>query len=85
MHNDRNQVYSGIVKTGNRKEIAKIVNTMMRKKLETERNGKKFYEKDNKLLTITQNILFTELAVSLNTNFEKIQQKITRLINKNEH
>jgi CarD family transcriptional regulator len=49
--NQREQIYSGIVKTGNRSEISKIVNTLMRKAHEAERNKKKLYEHDRKLLT----------------------------------
>lgn len=79
LHNERNNIYSNIVKSGNRKEIAKIVNILMRKKLE-----KKLNEKDSKFLTGIQNILFSELATSLNTTFEIINENITRLINESE-
>ena len=57
----RNQIYSSIVRTGNRKEIAMIVNTLKRKKHEAENKGKKLHKQDDKLLTLTQNVLFTEL------------------------
>jgi CarD family transcriptional regulator len=79
----RTQIYGDIVKTGNRKEISKIVNTLMRKKIELEISGKKLYESDSKLLIFIQKILFTELAVSLNTTFEAIHEKIISLINEN--
>lgn len=83
--NQRTQIYYEIVRTGNRKEICKIVNTLMRKKHESEINGKKLNEPDNKLLAFVQNILFTELARSLNTTFEAIHEKTTRLISENEY
>lgn len=83
--NERNQIYSDIVKKGNRKEISKIANTLMRKKIKIKKHGNKFYEKDKKLLTTIQNILFAELAFSLNTTFEVIYEKISRLINENEY
>jgi CarD family transcriptional regulator len=76
----RIQGYSEIVKKGNRKEISQIANTLMRKKYKAELSGKKLYEQDSKLLTAIQNILFTELAMSLNTTFEEINEKIKSLI-----
>jgi CarD family transcriptional regulator len=79
------QIYGDIVKTGNRKEISKIVNTLMRKKNGLEIEGKKLYESDNKLLTFIQKILFTELADSLNTTFEELHEKIISLINENKY
>lgn len=83
--NERNQIYSDIVKKGNRKEISKIANTLMREKIKIKKHGNKFYEKDKKLLTTIQNILFAELAFSLDTTFEVIYEKISRLINENEY
>lgn len=83
LHNERNQIYSDILKKGNRKEISNIVNTLIQKKLKTEESGKKFHEKDNKLLMYTQNILFTELAMALNTTFEKINDRVIGLIKEN--
>src|SRR5687768_17584421 len=40
--NKRHNLYSKIVDAGDRKKIANVVNTLMRKKIETERNEKKF-------------------------------------------
>lgn len=81
--NQRSQTYQDIVKKGNRKEISKIVNTLMRKKRKTEVDGKKFYEIDNRLLIFVQDILFAELAISLNTTIETIYEKIDNFININ--
>lgn len=83
--NQRVHIYSNIVKTGNRKEISKITNTLMRAKIEIENNGKKFDERDRKLLDFIQNILFAELALTLNTTFEDIYEKIHEIINENEY
>lgn len=80
----RNQIYSDIVNKGNRKEIAKIINTLMRKKHELESSGKKLYEHDSKLLDTSKNIMFEEIAMSLNTTFEEINDRITNLIVKGE-
>lgn len=72
--------YSKIVKKGNRKEILKVANTLIRKKYEIELKGRKMYEQDNNLLNNIKNILFSELAIALNTTIEDINEKITRLI-----
>lgn len=66
------------MKKGNRKEILKIANTLMRKKLELK--GKRIYEQDNNLLINIKNILFSELAIALNTTSEAIDKKIISLI-----
>ena len=83
LNNQRTQIYYEAAKTGNRKEISKIVNTLMREKHKAEINGKKLLEQDNKLLIFIQNILFRELAVSLNTTFEEIHEKTISLIDEN--
>jgi hypothetical protein len=73
--NKRNEVYTEIVKKGNRKEIAEIANTLMREKLRAEGYKRRLYEKDRLLLTKIQNILFSELAFSLNTTCDVIDEK----------
>ena len=84
-NSERNQVYSKIVKNGNRKETSKVVSTLMRKKKKIEAEGRKFHEQDNRLLTHTQSILFTELAFKLDTTFQTINRKITKLVNENDY
>lgn len=85
LNKQRTQVYHEIVKTGNRKEICKVLNTLMRKRNESEQSGKKLNEPDTKLLKFVQNILFSELAVSLDTTFEAVYEKSISFINKNEY
>jgi CarD family transcriptional regulator len=78
--NERAEVYNSTVRKGNRREIANVLNTLMRKKYEADINKKKLYEQELKLLTSIQSILFSELAVSLNTTFEAIFENINGLI-----
>lgn len=73
--------YNEIIKEGNRTEIAKIANTLIKKKIELECNGKKFHEKDKKILIGIQTILFSELAFILNTTTDEIENKINEYIN----
>lgn len=76
----RFNLYSDIVSSGDRKEIARIIITLMRKNIEAKQNEKKLYEQDRKLLTSTQSILFKELAIALNTSVDKIHEKINEML-----
>lgn len=82
--NQRSQGFSLIAKKGDRKEIAKVVNSLLVKKNELENFGKKFPEQDRKLLISMQSILFSELALSLNTTTEVISDKIASLLDIDE-
>ena len=76
----RTQTYADRARKGNRQEIAKIIKTLMVKKIEIERNEKKFPENDRKLLSSMQDILFAELALSLKTTIEQIHDKVEQII-----
>jgi CarD family transcriptional regulator len=76
----RNQHYKATIKSGNRKEIAQIANTLMRKERELGQNNRKLYDQDRKLLTTIQTILFNELAASLETTVDEIRNQITSAI-----
>ncbi|WP_338448146.1 CarD family transcriptional regulator [Niallia oryzisoli] len=78
----RSMKYNSLVKTGNRKEIARIANTLMRKDHELRLNNKRIYDQDRKLLHTIQNILYKELALALCTPFEEIVDRVNKLIMK---
>jgi CarD family transcriptional regulator len=78
--NHRYRQYQDIVRTGYQKEIAKIVNTLMRKDLELHLEHKKMHDQDRKILDPIQNVLFKELAMSMDTTFEKISEQVNSLI-----
>ncbi|CAM4090725.1 CarD family transcriptional regulator [Mesobacillus thioparans] len=78
--NVRHNLYSNIVSNGDRIEIARLINTLMRKKIEAEQNEKKLYEQDRKILDTTQTILFKEIAIALNTTVERIHEHVTKLL-----
>ncbi|HWL26540.1 MAG TPA: CarD family transcriptional regulator [Ureibacillus sp.] len=75
-NNHRIQIFSEAIKKGNRIEIAKIVNTLMLKQHDDVLVGKKLGAQDSKLLTTIQNLLFTELALSLKTTSEDIYNRV---------
>lgn len=72
--------YSKLVNEGDRKEICKVINTLMRKKEEATTDKRKMYEQDRLLLSSTQNIMFKELAMSLDTSYEEITGRVNSLI-----
>lgn len=76
----RAAIYSDLVKTGDRRQISKILNTLMRKKREAESAGRTFSEKDNRLLLLIQGTMFAELAMALNTTTEDIGEKVCSII-----
>ena len=78
--NTRVQHYQEIVNTGNRQDISKIVNTLMKKKLEMELQGKKLNASDHRLLATVQRILLQELAISLDTTYESILERVNKII-----
>lgn len=53
---------------------------MIRRKNELEMNGKKFGEQDKRLLFAIQNILFNELAISLNTTYDAVLNEVNGLV-----
>ncbi|MGK7379618.1 CarD family transcriptional regulator [Planococcus sp. 1R117A] len=81
--NQRLAFFTDLLNTGDRKEIARAVNTLMRKKIEAKKENRNLYERDHKYLNTAQSILFQELAISLNTTFEEINAMATKLIHEN--
>jgi CarD family transcriptional regulator len=79
-HQLRAQVYNETVRKGHRMDIAKVANTLIRKKHELEMAGRKFHENDIKLLTSIQNILYEELAQALHTTYQSIMEQIHQLV-----
>lgn len=79
-NHNRIQVYNDVVKNGNRIEIAKVLNTLIRKKQQSEMNEKKFGEQDKHLLFAIQNILFNEIAISLNTTYDAIFKEVYKIV-----
>lgn len=76
----RNRKYMELVSIGDRDGIAKIANTLMRKNLEYKKNNKKLYDQDRNLLQTIQGILFKEMALSLETTVEAIEDRVNNMI-----
>lgn len=78
----RNQVFHDIVNSGNREEIAKLLKTLIKKKQQVEKDGRKFYESDSRLLTEIQDILFKELSIALDTTNDEIRKRVYKIVNR---
>ncbi|ASK63878.1 CarD family transcriptional regulator [Virgibacillus phasianinus] len=82
--NLRFHIYSEVVNTGDRKDIAKVVNTLLRGKMEAALHDRKLHERDLKLLQTTKDTLFKELSISLDTSFEEINEIVIKVIRENK-
>lgn len=76
----RQRKYSNMINSGDRRDICKIANTLLRKSNEAADNDKKLYEQDRKMLANIEEILFNELASALDTTMEDISKKINKMI-----
>ena len=66
--------------TGDRKQIAKVVNVLMRKEIEDS----KLYVQDRKLLIRAQRMLFKELSLSLEKPHEEISELISSFLKEHQ-
>ena len=78
--NKRNTSYSKLVNTGDRKQIANVVNVLMRKEIEDS----KLYVQDRKLLIRAQRMLFKELSLSLEKPHEEISELISSFLKEHQ-
>lgn len=76
----RNKKYKKMISTGERDDIIKIANTLMRKQKEAKLNKERMYDQDRKMLEYIQRIMFQELAASLETTVDKIINRINDVI-----
>ncbi|MCF3944846.1 CarD family transcriptional regulator [Oceanobacillus alkalisoli] len=76
----RNKKYNSLINGGDRDDIVKIANTLMRKQKEAKVNKERMYDQDQKMLEEIQRIMFQELAASLDTTVERIIERINKVI-----
>lgn len=76
----RNAKYNQIVKSGNRRGIAGIANTLMLKSIEAKMNKKKLFSQDREMLDTIQDILFKEMALALNSSYEEIAEQAEEMV-----
>ncbi|CAM4462099.1 CarD family transcriptional regulator [Paenibacillus phoenicis] len=83
-NHERHHNYSAIVKTGDREGIAKVANTLMRRKQWSEQNHKKLGNQDNQLLLGIQNTSFNEMAIVLKTTYDDVLQAVQEKVAVNQ-
>lgn len=79
-YRQRSAKYKENVKTGDRMIIAQTANTLMRREIGQDSRKKSLYETDRRLLDDIRNVLFHELALSLNTSYEDIEKRVKDMI-----
>ena len=79
----RNHSYQVAMKSGNHLEIAQMMNTLLRKKLELEAIDKKLPAQDTQVLQNVSSILYEELATTLKTTATAVSDKVDQIIQKN--
>lgn len=79
----RNHSYQVIIKSQGHLEIAQMMNTLLRKKLELEAIDKKLPAQDTQILQNVSAILYEELATTLQTTATDISDKVDQIIQNN--
>ena len=77
---ERTKKYKSLVNTGDRTVIASVAVTLMKKKREADADEKKLDGDDRVLLANIENMMYKELAVSLDTSYEEISKKVKLLV-----
>lgn len=83
-HSERKQSYTKIINSGDRLQIAKVANTLLRRKQKAEADGKKLHKNDNEMLKTIQSILYKEMAIALDISYEDVKKKIHNIIAKSK-
>ena len=73
--NNRNREFLNVVHSGNRHDIAQVINTLARRQSEAILLNKKLYEQDRKILENAKTILVKELSLALELSEEIINDR----------
>ncbi|MDW0116533.1 CarD family transcriptional regulator [Sporosarcina thermotolerans] len=76
----RYQAFNSILKTSNPLKIAAMANTLTRKEMELESEGKKLGSRDIEILMDIRQVLFKELALALDTTPDEVSKHVEQLI-----
>ena len=81
--NERNQHYQKVVESKNHIQIAQMINTLLRKKFELEKEEKNLPPQDLQVLKQVTPLFSEELALSLNVTAEQLMEKVEEIILEN--
>lgn len=77
---ERVKIYSDILKSGKREDISLILNTLVTEGIKISKIDKKLNEKDKKILSNIEEILFEELSYALDITSEEVKSKVYKII-----
>lgn len=80
---ERRKEYQGALESADHVQIAQMVNTLMRKKMELEAIDKKLPSQDVQMLTQVAPVFYEGLAMSLGMNAEQVREQIKQTIKDN--
>lgn len=80
---ERTQRFNAIIQGTDRKEIAELLNSLLRRKMELEKKGKKLAMQEVRFIHRISQILFNELAYSLSTTTKKVEERIHDILLEN--
>lgn len=76
----RSHAYQQMIRNGDREEITRVVNTLLRRKNKVEQEGRKLPQVDLKLLDSVKKILFSEFALALGISEDEVTRRIERIL-----
>jgi len=79
-NNERVKIYTDILKTGKREDISLVLNALITEGIKLSKIDKKLNEKDKRILSSIEEILFEELAYALEITKEEVKSKIYKII-----
>lgn len=78
----RKDMFSQIIKNGDRNELIKLIKTVYAEKKEREKQGKKMWAYDETAMKKAEKILYEEIATVLDIKYEEVLPFIKREIDK---
>jgi len=78
--NERTQHYQKVIESKNHIQIAQMINTIIRKKLELEKEDKTLPSQDLQMLEQVTSLFSEELALSFNLTAKQVMDKVEKII-----
>lgn len=78
--NERTQHYQKVIESKNHIQIAQMINTILRKKFELEKEDKNLPTQDQQMLEQVTSLFSEELALSFNLTAKQVMEKVEKII-----
>ena len=79
----RREKYNGILRSGDQRELAKLIRALYRKRDERFRDGKKFFQYEERVMHDAERILYGEFAHVLNLAPNEVAPFISSMLEQN--